>query len=191
MCMFLDSWRKTGELEGHTCRMGKHMSTWPRIERTTFWLIDKENQNQVKHKWPASHIIASIASRIASHSTVVIFTLANVYISMTKMFQMSYISDYSGSVNVLMWGKEEELSLASFCLIYWSWGWTAALKKKQLKWQKGLRARRERAKETVIALNIWRIKQKLGKHRGYCLHKTINIKKFCSHIGSLSNLKGC
>lgn len=130
MCMFLDSWRKTGELEGDTCRMGKHMSTWPRIERTTFWLIDKENQNQVKHKWPASHIIASIASRIASHSTVVIFTLANVYISITKMFQMSYISDYSGSVNVLMWGKEEELSLASFCLIYWSWGWTAALKKK-------------------------------------------------------------
>lgn len=53
-----------------------------------------------------------------SEYTVVIFALANVYISITKMFQMSYISDYSGSVNVLMRGKEEELSLASFCLIY-------------------------------------------------------------------------
>lgn len=37
-----------------------------------------------------------------SEYTVVIFALANVYISITKMFQMSYISDYSGSVNVLM-----------------------------------------------------------------------------------------
>lgn len=37
-----------------------------------------------------------------SEYTVVISALANVYISITKMFQMSYISDYSGSVNVLM-----------------------------------------------------------------------------------------
>lgn len=40
--------------------------------------------------------------RTASHTTVAIFALVNVYISVTKMFQISYISDKDGSVNVLM-----------------------------------------------------------------------------------------